>query len=105
VRALYGALYDGGADVVLAGHHHYYERFVALDPAGRPDRARGLREFIVGTGGMSIKGNGAPDATVAAQHDETFGVLELTLHPARYHWRFRSASADPYADSGSARCH
>ena len=49
------ALYDAGADVVVNGHEHDYERFAPQDPAGRADRARGLRQFVVGTGGAELR--------------------------------------------------
>ena len=49
------ALYRAGADVVVNGHDHDYERFGPQDPAGREDKARGLREFVVGTGGGVLR--------------------------------------------------
>ena len=49
--AIYQDLYDANADVVLGGHAHDYERFAPQDPSGKLDRARGLRQFVVGTGG------------------------------------------------------
>ena len=103
---LWQALYDAGADVVLTGHEHFYERFLPLDPTGAPDPARGLVEFTVGTGGKSIVGpRGAQHANSAVLNATTFGVLKLTLHPDGYDWEFVPASADPFRDSGSARCH
>ncbi|MDP2675361.1 MAG: hypothetical protein Q8Q00_10695 [Dehalococcoidia bacterium] len=53
MQAIWNDLYDYGADVVLAGHTHLYERFAPLDSAGQPDPAYGIREFVVGTGGSS----------------------------------------------------
>ncbi|MDX6639706.1 MAG: hypothetical protein QOF12_717 [Solirubrobacteraceae bacterium] len=105
VRPLWETLYAGGADVILDGHHHYYDRFAPQDPAGNLDPAHGIREFIVGTGGDSIA-----HITTAAPHSEahnatTFGVLRLRLRPTGYDWRFESASADPFTDAGSAACH
>jgi len=44
-------LYDAGADIVIGGHDHHYERFAPQDPLGRLDSMRGIREFIVDTGG------------------------------------------------------
>ena len=55
VAPFWDALYAAGADVVVNGHEHDYERFAPQDPAGSEDRARGLREFIVGTGGVELR--------------------------------------------------
>lgn len=106
VMPLFQTLYDGGADVVLGGHHHFYERFAPQDPSGAADPARGIRQFIVGTGGESI--SALPSARAANSESingSTFGVLRLTLHPGSYDWRFLSASADPFADAGAGTCH
>ena len=45
-------LHAAGADVVLNGDAHNYERFAPQDPSGNPDPARGIRAFVVGTGGV-----------------------------------------------------
>ena len=55
VAPFWTALYDAGADVVVNGHDHDYERFAPQDPGGRADAARGLREFVVGTGGAALR--------------------------------------------------
>lgn len=106
VLPLFQTLYDGGADLVLNGHHHDYERFAPQSPAGVADPARGIREIIVGTGGESIArtppGRAANSQVFQAS---TFGVLRLALHPAGYDWRFLAASADRFTDSGSGTCH
>ena len=54
VTPLYQALYDHGADVVLVGHDHHYERFAPQSPSGGRDLARGIRQFLVGTGGRGF---------------------------------------------------
>ena len=102
---LWNALYAAGADVVLAGHDHHYERFAPLDAAGRVDRRRGIRAFVVGTGGRShyppvrrVRGS-------EVRNWRTFGVLRLTLDPGRYRWRFEPVAGSRFTDSGSGRCH
>ena len=105
IAPLYQALYDGGADVLLSGHHHLYERFAPLDPAGAADDARGLREFIVGTGGKSLVGATGHKAGSAALDATTFGVLRLTLADGGYGWHFDGAGPGNFADAGLARCH
>ena len=47
--------YDASADLVLVGHDHDYERFAPQNARGGRDLARGMREFVVGTGGRSLQ--------------------------------------------------
>ena len=105
-------LYRAGADVVLAGHEHNYERFSPQDPNGRLDAQRGIRQFVVGTGGKSLYGFGQPLRTSEVRNAETFGVLVLTLRPRGYDWAYVptgarwSSRADTRAiDEGSDNCH
>jgi hypothetical protein len=89
------------ADIVLNGHIHTYGRFAPQDASGNADPS-GVREFIVGTGGEdhgSLNGSTNVEATA-----KTFGVLELTLHPASYDWKLVSTNGS-VLDSGTAACH
>jgi hypothetical protein len=92
-------------DVVLNGHDHDYERFAPLDPAGRPDPARGLREFVVGTGGKSHLPLTTVNMGSQVRNTDIFGVLELTLRPGGYRWRFRPVAGGAFTDTGAADCH
>jgi hypothetical protein len=105
VAPFWAALYAAGADVVLAGHDHHYERFAPLDPAGRLDRTRGLRQFVVGTGGRSHYPTIRTVRGSQVREWRTFGVLRLTLAPHRYEWRFVPVAGSRFTDTGSARCH
>jgi 3',5'-cyclic AMP phosphodiesterase CpdA len=105
VAGLWVALYQAGADVVLAGHEHNYERFAPLDPLGRVDPARGVREFVVGTGGRSHYPLGSPLAGSQARSSDSFGLLELRLRPTGYAWRFVPVQGSTFQDSGTASCH
>jgi hypothetical protein len=98
-------LYNAGADVVLNGHDHDYERFAPQNPSGALDNARGLREFVVGTGGASHYTFNAPVANSEVRDSTTFGLLKLTLHANSYDWQFVRASGGTFTDSGSASCH
>ena len=104
VKPLWDALYAGGADVVLSGHVHNYERFAPQTPGGALDTAKGLREFVVGTGGKSQEGNGNP-APNSEVRNSGYGVLKLTLHASSYEWRFVSEAGKTFADTGSTACH
>ncbi len=104
-KALWQLLYNYNADVVLSGHDHIYERFAPQDASGNLDTARGLREFVVGTGGSnhtSIE-EIAPNSDV--RDNTTFGVLRLTLHQTSYDWQFVHEIVGSFSDSGSAMCH
>jgi calcineurin-like phosphoesterase family protein len=98
-------LYAAGADVALAGHDHDYERFAPQTPDGSLDESRGIREFVVGTGGKShdLFGRTVPNSLV--RNWTTYGVLLLTLHPHGYDWRFQPIAGETFTDSGSALCH
>jgi hypothetical protein len=92
--------------VVLSGDEHNYERFAPQTSGGRADPERGIRQFVVGTGGG--KGHYPivdPIANSEVHNDETYGVLKLTLNPESYEWRFVPVEGESFSDSGSARCH
>jgi Calcineurin-like phosphoesterase len=103
VQPLWDALYDAGADVVLAGHDHNYQRYPPMDRSGARDLNRGMRSFVVGTGGRHLYPLTA-DARREAGSDTTWGILELTLHAGGYSWRFRGVAGSSYTDSGTGEC-
>jgi hypothetical protein len=103
VAPLWNALYDAGADVVLAGHDHNYQRYQPMNKRGLLDRARGIRSFVVGTGGRRRYELRA-DPRRGAANDETWGLLKLTLRPAGYSWRFISVAGSRYRDAGAGKC-
>jgi hypothetical protein len=102
MRDFWHILYEAGVDIVLNGHDHLYERFAPQDPDGRPDPARGIRQFTVGTGGASLYGFAMqrPNSEVRIS---TYGVLKLTLSNDAYDWEFIPVAGP--RDSGSGRCH
>jgi acid phosphatase type 7 len=106
-------LYQHHATLILNGHDHVYSRFAPMNPAGKAD-PRGIREFIVGTGGESLD-TVLPNTTpnLQAWADQYYGVLKLTLKPSGYDWNYESAMLNPgapagtpasYSDTGSGRC-
>ena len=104
VAPFWRALYDAGADVVVNGHDHDYERFVPQDPDARPDDARGLREFVVGTGGAGLRRFPTIWPNSAARSWTVHGVIRFVLHPTGYDWRFVPVRGG-FADAGSGTCH
>ena len=104
VQPLWQALYDYGADVVLVGHEHNYERFAPQDPSGNADPRRGIRQFVVGTGGRSHYPFGIPIANSEVRNADTYGVLKLMLHSTSYTWEFLPEAGKTFKDSGDADC-
>jgi chitodextrinase len=105
VGAFWQDLYAAGADIVLNAHIHNYERFALQDPSGNADPAKGIREFIVGTGGKSQESFGAVAPNSEVRNSGTFGVLQLTLHTGSYDWTFVSEAGKTFTDAGSTTCH
>ncbi|MFN2557772.1 MAG: metallophosphoesterase [Nitriliruptorales bacterium] len=101
--AFWQALYEHGAELVLTAHDHSYERFAPLDPVGRIDPDRGIRQLVVGNGSPShYRFPGPPLPATEVRNDDTFGVLVLTLLPTSYHWEFVVAAGGGFSDSGRA---
>jgi hypothetical protein len=98
-------LYNANADVILSAHDHIYERFAPQDPNAVRDDARGIRSFLVGTGGSSLYSIGTIRANSEVRYVAGFGVLRMTLHPTGYEWRFESEAGKTFTDVGSASCH
>jgi len=103
MKPIWDVLYDAKADVVVSGHDHVYERFARQTPRGGRSN-RGIREFVVGTGGAShgefrkIKDNSQ------VRNDKTYGVLKLTLRPTNYSWKFVPVEDKTFTDSGNTTC-
>ena len=105
MRPSWDALYEAGAEVVLNGHDHDYERFGPQTPAGEADPKRGIREFVVGTGGNSLYAFLPPKPNSQVRNVDAYGVLKLTLHPDSYEWKFVPVAGKTFTDSGSDGCH
>ena len=104
VQPLWQMLYAAGAELVLNGHAHDYERFAPQDPNGNLDLSKGIRQFVVGTGG-----NGLDSFQTTAANSEvrasSYGVLKLTLHSGSYDWQFVPIPGSSSSDSGTTSCH
>ncbi|MGH7531164.1 MAG: Ig-like domain-containing protein [Gemmatimonadales bacterium] len=103
-QGAWDALYAAGADVIIAAHDHTYERFAPQDPEGRLDLERGIRQFVVGTGGAGLYEFRGVAANSEVRNNESHGVLRLTLHPDRYEWEFVPVGGGGFTDAGSASC-
>ena len=103
-QGLWNALYDYGADIVLSGHDHDYERFAPQNPGGQLDTERGIRQFVVGTGGTNLRGLKFIQPNSEASNTDTWGIIKFTLHPDSYDWEFLPIPGQTWTDSGSANC-
>ena len=107
MRYAWQALYERDADIVLGAHDHNYERFAPQDTLGNVDLARGIRQFVVGTGSFSLDGFVTPlrhPLTSEFRLSET-GVLKLVLRDGSYSWSFIGAPGGAVLDSGTGTCH
>ena len=104
MREIWSTLYKAGADIVLNGHDHIYERFAPQTDKGKPDPERGIREFIVGTGGSGVYAFGKIAANSEVRNNTTYGVLKLTLSPGRYAWEFVPMPGSQFTDTGTTAC-
>jgi hypothetical protein len=104
MRDVWRALYDANVDVVINGHDHTYERFAPQDPDGRPDPARGIRQFVVGTGGAMLYEFTHVRANSEAR-GASWGVAMFTLNDGGYQWQFIPVDGAAFTDAGSGTCH
>ena len=104
-KTFWQLLYDNNADLILSAHDHLYERFAPQTPTGTLDSTRGIREFLVGTGGANHTGIVQVAANSEVRNVDTFGVMKLTLHPTSYDWQFVPEAGKSFTDSGSTACH
>ena len=105
MQDIWKTLYAVGVDVVLNGHEHEYERFAPQTPEGASDPARGIREFVVGTGGAHTRSFGIIQPNSESRETAVFGALKLTLREDGYSWRFLPVAGQKFNDSGEGRCH
>jgi calcineurin-like phosphoesterase family protein len=102
---LWVALQDAGADVVLNGHDHHYERFAPQDALANRDDLAGIREFVVGTGGKSLYAFQRRSPNSEFRDQANFGAIELSLRPTGYDWRFLTTKGGAALDAGTGICH
>lgn len=106
MEPIWETLYARGADVVVNGHEHSYERFAPQKPDGTLDNDKGIIEFVVGTGGESHYPFGKPEPNSLVRNSNTYGVLKLTLRPSSFEWRFLAApGGGGFGDAGRRDCH
>jgi alkaline phosphatase len=105
LKPLWNALYAGGVEFVVNGQSRFYERYAPQTPSGERDPVRGVRQFIVGTGGRWLEGLHEPSPNVEVRDNTTWGVMKFTLDEGQYSWQFVPAAGGTFTDSGSGTCH
>ncbi len=98
-------LYDHDADVIVQASNHNYQRFAPQNMRDERDQARGIRSFVVGTGGITHYAFTGDAPNVEASDATTYGALKLTLRETGYDWSFEPAADGTFTDAGSGSCH
>lgn len=98
-------LHQAGAELVLSGHDHDYERFTPQDSEGNADDARGIRQFVVGTGGVQTTPLLFRKWHSERSDNSTLGVLKLVLKQSGYEWEFLPVEKGGFSDRGATLCH
>ena len=104
MQTIWSTLYNAGAELVVNGHEHHYERFKQMNASGSAV-SQGLREIVVGTGGAGLYGFGSTRSASEVRNSSTHGVLKLTLTSTGYSWRFVPVAGKSFTDSGTTSCH
>jgi hypothetical protein len=105
MRPFFDALYNAGVEIVLTGDEHLYERFGPQTANGVADPARGIRQFVVGTGGAELYKFALPLPNSEVRVEGTWGVLRLTLGEGKYSWQFVPVGGGAALDVGTDTCH
>ena len=104
VAPFWDALYAGGADLILNGHDHDYERFAPQNPEGDRDKANGITEIVVGTGGGEMRGMGRTAPNSIVRQGRLLGVIQLTLAADGWSTKFLSTDGS-FTDESTGTCH
>jgi hypothetical protein len=106
LKRFWDVLYEYGVEVIVNGDAHCYERFMPQTPDGTPDPERGIRQFIVGTGGATLLRQMGTRVlpTSEVRDNSTHGVIKFTLHADSYSWEFVPVEGGTFCDAGSAPC-
>jgi acid phosphatase type 7 len=105
MQDIWEILYEHGVEVVVAGHDHDYERFAPMDASGAADPLTGIRQFVVGIGGKSLRDFATVEPNSEVRYNSSFGVIKFVLQPTRYHWEVLAAPGGEVVDAGKGGCH
>ncbi len=105
MKAAWQMLQKSGAEIILSGHDHHYERFAPQDAEGVHNEKQGLRELLVGTGGVGLTPPDVARTNSEVRDSSTHGVIKLALYDNAYRWEFVPVAGGSYSDSGTGVCH
>jgi hypothetical protein len=105
VEDLWKDLYDAGAELVLSGHDHSYERFAPQGLNEKADPQKGIRQIVIGNGGKNLYPFKTIRGNSEVRDNESYGVLKVALHPKSYDWELMPIAGDTFTDKGSTPCH
>jgi hypothetical protein len=105
MKEVWQVLQAANVEVALVGHDHGYERFAPQDADGRHDAKRGIREFVVGTGGTKLTPFVTRQPNSEIRDNSTYGVLRMVLKDTGYEWEFLPVAGGKFTDRGAAFCH
>jgi hypothetical protein len=105
VAGLWDTLDAAGAEIVLNGHDHDYERFAPMNDSGKVDTTGGIVEFVVGTGGKSHYPFIKIVSNSQVRNNTTFGVLDLTLSSGSWSSTFVPVAGKTFTDTAAGTCH
>ena len=103
MQDLWSTLHEFGVEILISGHDHTYERFAPQNASGGFDMERGIRQFVVGTGGTAMHAITSVQPNSEAQGRD-WGVLKLTLLSGSYEWEFIPVAGASFRDAGRAAC-
>jgi hypothetical protein len=105
LRPLVQMFYNSGGEVMLTGHSHFYERFAPMDSNGTLNETKGVRQFVVGTGGKNVYQPNSIQPNSLVRDGKTFGALKLVLNSNNYEWKFQPIVGQTFTDAGTDVCH
>ena len=104
MQDIWTVLASANIEIVLSGHDHTYERFAPLDANGKPN-PKGIRSFVIGTGGRSLYAFSNPHPHSQSKQNSSLGVSKFTLEPNGYSWEFIAANGSDFKDNGTGKCY
>ena len=102
---IWALMAQNNVSIVLNGHDHDYQRWVALDANGQPSPS-GITEFVAGGGGHGTQTILNSDSRVVYSNDlspQAFGALKLALNPGGASFAYINSSGI-ILDSGVVPC-
>jgi hypothetical protein len=104
VQHLWKAAVAGGADLVVTGHDHHYERFAPLTETGSIATSGGTALIIAGLGGAPTYSLRETAVGSQATDNRQHGVVSLTLTPTGFSSALISAVDGVASDAYSTTC-